>query len=207
MTEPEDREVIRRYWSAAAGDFDDEPDHGLLDPGIRQAWRRRLQQWIPPGATRVVDLGCGTGSLSLLLSELGHEVLGVDTSAEMVALARTKVESAGRSADFLVGDIEQPLLTAGTFDAVVCRHVVWTLFEPPDTLERWAELVAPGGRMVLVEGRWFDPSGATYPGGPPAAFRGMVGSPPRRSSPCWSRGSMMCARSTCRNLPSCGVGT
>lgn len=37
---------------------------------------------------------------------------------------------------------------------VLCRHVLWALRDPVAAVERWASLVVPGGRLVLVEGRW-----------------------------------------------------
>ncbi len=156
--------MIRSYWSAVAPVFDDEPDHGLADPSVRDAWRERFRQWIPQGAATIVDLGCGTGSVSLLLADLGHTVLGVDSAPEMVALARTKLAGRDVHAEFLVGDVEHPELPPGEFDAVVCRHVLWTLLDPSRTLRQWVELLTPGGRLVLIEGRWFDPGEVSYAG-------------------------------------------
>ena len=162
--EHQDRAAIRRYWSAAAPTFDDEPDHGLADPTVRSAWRGRLSQWLPGDPARVVDMGCGTGSLSLLLAELGHDVLGVDSSPDMVALARAKAASSRVTAEFLVGDAEEAGLPEGEFDAVVCRHVLWTLLDPRRALERWARLLKPAGRLLLIEGVWFDPGEGSYSG-------------------------------------------
>src|SRR5438477_8131922 len=87
------------YWEAAAERFDDEPDHGLRDPAVRAAWAGRMRSWLPGGPARILDLGCGTGSLALLAVEQGHRVTGVDRSAGMVARARAKL--AGRDARFL----------------------------------------------------------------------------------------------------------
>jgi SAM-dependent methyltransferase len=39
----------------------------------------------------------------------------------------------------------------------LCRHVLWALPDPAAALERWVGLLAPGGRLVLVEGRWGSP--------------------------------------------------
>ena len=70
-------EETRRIWDSEAPAFDDEPDHGLRDPIIRKAWKNRLIQWLPPSpgaGLSVLDVGCGTGSLSVLLASLGHHV-------------------------------------------------------------------------------------------------------------------------------------
>lgn len=139
-------------WDAEAASFDEEPDHGLRDPEVRGAWSERLRDWLPTGAGDVLDLGCGTGSLSLLAAEQGHRVTGVDLSPAMVELARAKL--AGRDAAFLVGDAAMPPVGEQRFDVVLARHVLWALPDPGRALRRWWGLLRPGGRLVLVEGVW-----------------------------------------------------
>ncbi|MEU3532965.1 methyltransferase domain-containing protein [Streptomyces murinus] len=56
-------------WDARAAGFDEEPDHGLRDPAVRAAWAARLRSWLPRRPADVLDLGCGTGSLSLLAAQ------------------------------------------------------------------------------------------------------------------------------------------
>ncbi|MES5822519.1 class I SAM-dependent methyltransferase [Streptomyces sp. RG80] len=149
-------------WDAEAASFDDEPDHGLRDPRVRAAWADRLRSWLPGRACDILDLGCGTGSLSLLASEQGHRVTGVDASPAMVDLARAKL--AGRDAAFLVGDAATPPVGEQRFDVVLVRHVLWALPDPGRALRHWRELLRPGGRLVLVEGVW----GTVSPVGIPA---------------------------------------
>ncbi|MBQ0850153.1 class I SAM-dependent methyltransferase [Streptomyces sp. BH-SS-21] len=149
-------------WDVEADTFDDEPDHGLRDPTVREAWAARLRGWLPRSPSDVLDLGCGTGSLSLLASEARHRVTGVDLSPRMVGLARAKL--AGRDAAFLVGDAAAPPVGEQRFDVVLVRHVLWTLPEPGRVLRHWRGLLRPGGRLVLVEGVW----GTVSPVGIPA---------------------------------------
>jgi SAM-dependent methyltransferase len=139
-------------WDAEAASFDDEPDHGLRDPRVRAAWADRLRSWLPGRACDILDLGCGTGSMSLLAAEQGHRVTGVDGSPAMVDLARAKL--AGRDATFLLGDAAAPPVGEQRFDVVLVRHVVWALPDPGRALRHWRELLRPGGRLVLVEGVW-----------------------------------------------------
>ncbi|MFI6563149.1 class I SAM-dependent methyltransferase [Streptomyces sp. NPDC050534] len=149
-------------WDAQAASFDDEPDHGLRDPEVRRAWAGRLASWLPARASDVLDLGCGTGSLSLLAAEQGHRVTGVDASPAMVGRARAKL--AGRDAVFLTGDAAAPPVGEQRFDVVLVRHVLWALPDPGRALRHWRGLLRPGGRLVLVEGVW----GTTAPVGIPA---------------------------------------
>jgi len=159
-------------WDAAAAAFDDEPDHGLRDAAVRAAWRAALAGWLPPPPGRILDAGCGTGSLSVLLAELGYDVTGIDFSPVMIARARTKASNAGLGATFHVMDAAAPSLPGG-YDAVVCRHVLWALPEPAAVLARWAALLRPGGRLLLIEGFWHTGGGlraAALPAMLPAAL-------------------------------------
>ena len=163
-----------RLWNDEAATFDEASDHGLRDPVVREAWRNLLLSVLPPpvvpeeGAqrpsrrTRVADLGCGTGTLTLLLAGEGYAVDGVDFSPEMIRRARAKLD-AGPAADvtFTVADADRPPLDAGSYDVVLCRHVLWAMADPAATLSRWLGLLARGGRLVLVEGRWSTGVGLT----------------------------------------------
>lgn len=149
--------TTREFWDQHAATFDDEPDHGLRDPRVRRAWADLLLPLIPPAAS-VADLGCGTGSLSVLLAEAGHDVHGLDLSEEMVKAARLKAAAAGVTAGFITGDAAHP---KASFDVVLARHVLWALPHPAAALVEWVSLLRPGGVLVLVEGRWSTGAGLT----------------------------------------------
>jgi 2-polyprenyl-3-methyl-5-hydroxy-6-metoxy-1,4-benzoquinol methylase len=156
----------RTIWDAQAASFDDEPDHGLRDPDTRAAWEELLVDLLgvptEPGS-RVADLGCGTGSLALLLAARGHQVQGVDVSPAMLERAEAKSLAAGVPVRFDVGDVCDPELPPGAFDIVLARHVVWALPDPRASLRRWTDLLVPSGRMLLVEGFWFTEAGLHEP--------------------------------------------
>lgn len=142
----------RQFWDAAADRFDDEPDHGLRDPRVSDAWAIQLRSWLPAAPSDVLDLGCGTGSLALLAARDGHRVTAVDLSEQMIARARAKL--AGTGAQAVVGDAARPPVGPRRFDVVLVRHVLWMLPDPAAVLRHWAGLLRPGGRLVLIEGRW-----------------------------------------------------
>ncbi|GAA1942226.1 hypothetical protein GCM10009837_80420 [Streptomyces durmitorensis] len=150
-------------WDAEAATFDDEPDHGLRDAVVREAWAQRLGDWLPMAPGDVLDLGCGTGSLSLLAAERGHRVTAVDLSPNMVERAREKLS--GHEAEVLVGDAGEPPVEGRRFDVILVRHVLWMLPDPEATLRHWCGLLRRGGRLILIEGVW----GTTNPSGIPAS--------------------------------------
>ena len=152
MSQPEYACDPRALWDAEAATFDDEPHHSLVDPLMRSVWCDVLEPVVPPPPARVADLGCGTGSLSVLLAERGHSVVGVDVSPRMLDRARSKAAAIGVVATFVVGDAADPPISP--VDVIVTRHVVWALTDVRVALDRWFSLLSPGGRLVLVEGRW-----------------------------------------------------
>ena len=151
-----------RLWNDEAATFDEAADHGLRDPAVRLAWRDLLLSVLPRVPARIADLGCGTGTLSLLLAEEGYAVDGVDFSPEMIRRAMAKLEARpALGVTFAEADADRPPLEAGAYDVVLGRHVLWAMPDPAATVRRWIRLLAPGGRMVLVEGSWSTGAGLT----------------------------------------------
>ena len=152
------KESVRSYWDSQAGGFDHEFGHGLRDRRHKEIWMNILQRNLSSDRPlKILDAGCGTGFLSLLLSELGHEVTGLDFSTEMLAVARKKAEERNMSIGFHQGDAENPPFPPESYDYVICRHLIWTLPYPGQALENWKGLLRPGGGLVLVEGHWKQP--------------------------------------------------
>ena len=145
-------------WDGEADAFDDPADHGLHDPAVRSAWRKLLLGSLPEAPARIADLGCGTGTLSVLLAGEGYDVDGVDFSPRMIELADRKARGV-TGARFVRGDAFLPPLREGSYDVVLCRHVLWAMPDPSVALQRWLRLLTAGGRLVLVEGRWSNGAG------------------------------------------------
>lgn len=154
MTSQPKLEETQRLWDEAAASFDDEPDHGLRDPHVRQAWSDLLVNSLPSPPAHILDIGCGTGSLSVLLAELTYQVTGVDLSPQMIEQAKAKAQTAGYVIPFDVMDAANPDFAPQQFDVILCRHLLWALTEPAAVLERWSKLLTDGGQLVLIEGYW-----------------------------------------------------
>lgn len=140
-------------WDREAPTFDEAADHGLLDRATKDAWLALLLGHLPPAPARVADLGSGTGTLSVLLADEGYCVDGVDFAPEMVRRARAKAGDR-TGVTFTEADAFDPPLPQATYDVVLSRHVLWAMPDPAVALTRWVGLLAPGGRLVLVEGSW-----------------------------------------------------
>ncbi|MBB3676170.1 class I SAM-dependent methyltransferase [Modestobacter versicolor] len=111
------------------------------------AWYHRLLlRRVPPGAQRVLDVGCGAGALAGELARRAERVDAVDRDPAMVALARARVPAnvAVRQADALTVDLPD-----GGYDAVLSMSALHHLPLAP-ALERMAGWLRPGGVLVAV---------------------------------------------------------
>ncbi|GCF15263.1 hypothetical protein Harman_31980 [Haloarcula mannanilytica] len=148
------KEEVRTYWNERAETYDDDSHHALHGEDQHEAWLSVLDSWTADPPQRTLDVGCGTGVISFLLSELGHDVTGVDYSVEMLEKAREKGSEKDAAPNFRVGDAEALEQPDNTYDMVTSRHLIWTLPSPAQAIEEWCRVVRPGGRLILIEGHW-----------------------------------------------------
>jgi SAM-dependent methyltransferase len=144
---------IRAYWDADSRTYDRSSDHHAATAVERAAWSAALARLLPPPPSRVLDAGAGTGFLSLVAARLGHQVTALDLSAGMLERLETSAARQGLRVEVVEGDAASP--PSGPYDAVIERHVLWTMPDPAGALATWRE-AAPTGRLVLVEGMWAD---------------------------------------------------
>jgi SAM-dependent methyltransferase len=142
---------IRDFWDIDAATYDSSPSHYPRRPQEQAAWAATLRRLLPEPPAAVLDMGAGTGFLSLLLAAQGYEVTAADFAPGMLARLQAKAADRGLTIQTVEADATHP--PAGDFDAVVERHLVWTLPDPAGALAAW-HAVAPGGRLVLIEGSW-----------------------------------------------------
>lgn len=98
---------------------------------------------------RVLDLGCGTGNLTLPLARQGHQLTGVDISSKMVEVARAKAEAAGLDIPFYVDDMRNLDWSGVPFDTVISGcdvlNYLTTEIDLVRAFEAVHKLLAPGG--------------------------------------------------------------
>ena len=102
----------------------------------------------------VLDLGCGPGWTSLLLTRAGYEVVGVDISERMIEIARHRSELENAPVTFLVSDMEELDLGRRDFDAVLLFDSLHHCPGYAEVLRRAWEHLRPGGWLLLFETTW-----------------------------------------------------
>jgi ubiquinone/menaquinone biosynthesis C-methylase UbiE len=148
------KEDIRLYWSKRAVTFDQSAGHRIEDEVEAPAWRALFSRAFGDlSGRRVLDLACGTGEISRMLLAMGAEVTGVDFAEPMLERARAKHRD--RAFRARLADVEDLRLEAdASYDAIVTRHLVWTLVDPDQAFHEWLRVLKPGGRLLVVDGDW-----------------------------------------------------
>ncbi|MGH9063456.1 MAG: class I SAM-dependent methyltransferase [Acidimicrobiales bacterium] len=142
---------VAEFWDADAATYDQSPGHSAASPAERAAWTAALARHLPDPPAAVLDVGAGTGFLSLAMARLGHRVTALDLSSGMLGRLRASAGREGLDVAVVEGRADEP--PEGPFGAVVERHLLWTLPDPGAALAAWRR-VCPDGRLVVFEGLW-----------------------------------------------------
>jgi 2-polyprenyl-6-hydroxyphenyl methylase/3-demethylubiquinone-9 3-methyltransferase len=102
------------------------------------------------GGLRLLDIGCGAGLLCEPLTRLGGALVGVDPSAKNIAAARLHAQESGLAIDYRVGTAEALADAGERFDVVLAMEVVEHVADVNLFVRRCAEMVRPGGVMILA---------------------------------------------------------
>ena len=101
---------------------------------------------------RLIDLGAGTGRMLRLLGPAADGAIGLDLSQQMLNIARVQAAEAGLTdVELRHGDIFDTRLPDAGADLVVVHQVLHYLSEPGVAVAEAARLVAPGGRLLIVD--------------------------------------------------------
>ncbi|MFM1814570.1 MAG: ubiquinone biosynthesis O-methyltransferase [Pseudomonadota bacterium] len=103
----------------------------------------------PLAGLGLVDIGCGGGLVAEPLTRLGASVTGIDPSQANIEAARIHAEGQGLGIEYRVATVEELAAEGRRFDCVLCLEVVEHVPDVGAFLKVTAELVQPGGLMVL----------------------------------------------------------
>jgi SAM-dependent methyltransferase len=120
---------------------------------VRPAWNHNVEYYkvarraVGSRPSMVLDVGCGDGLLVQQLSSLGHFLTAIDI--DEASIARARAAALGPNVDFILGDFMSHPFERSSFDAVVSVAALHHMCEP-DALDRMADLLRPGGTLVVV---------------------------------------------------------
>ena len=144
-------EVVRRFYEDAP--FPGYPPNDSLTWLRTRAERNRFVQLLDrsiPGDARIVEVGCGTGQMSLCLARADRLVVGADLTWASLSLGAAAARRFGlENVQFVETDLLQPGLRDGAFDVVYASGVLHHLPDPRAGFERIARLARPGGKIIV----------------------------------------------------------
>jgi len=128
-----------RQW---AGTYD-EPRNGLFD--LDEPTVYGILDELPAGDA--LDAACGTGRFAGSLVARGHQVIGVDSSPDMLDVARRRVPSG----EFLLGEVEELPVADDSMDVVTCALALSHLPSLGAAMSEFARVLRPGGHLVISD--------------------------------------------------------
>ena len=144
-------EVVRRFYDEAP--FPGYPPSDTLAAFRARAERSRFAQLLDdaiPADARVVEVGCGTGQMSLYLAHADRVVIGTDISRAALRLGRAAARRFGiTGVRFIETDLHHAGLKPGSFDVVYSAGVLHHTADPAAAFASVVRLARPGGIVVV----------------------------------------------------------
>ena len=140
------RDKTRAYFDELAGKFGKSYVPGRSWKSLAEAMLKVLNYKV------VADLGAGEGTLAQLLAPSAEQVIAIDSSPNMVEFGKKLATEHGlENLEYRLGDIESPPIEDNSVDLAIFSQALHHAEHPQVALESAYKLLAPGGRLVILD--------------------------------------------------------
>ena len=148
------KEEISNYWNQRSKGFARVRQEELESP-MAERWLAEIRRNISlDKSIKILDIGTGTGFFSILLSRLGHEIIGVDFSKEMINEAKQLSIIYNQDISLYIMDAQNLDFEDHTFDLVISRNLIWNLTNPKKAYIEWIRVLKKGGILLNFDGEY-----------------------------------------------------
>lgn len=147
------KELIQKRWISSAKEY---------GAGTRKELKRQCDKWkqyitdnkiITPGMS-ILDTCCGPGFMSIVFSGDDHTTIGIDECDDMLEEAQLNARLEHANVNFEKMDCHNLAFSDSTFDLIVTRYSLWTLYNPGKALKEWIRVLKPEGRLLIFDCAW-----------------------------------------------------
>lgn len=149
-----EKQKVTNYWDMRAESYS-ERIRGDIQSFKKDAWKKIIRDHADSKMADALDIGTGPGFFSIIMAELGFRVTGVDCAEKMLEEAENNLKVAGYTALFKKADCHSLPFEDNSFDLIICRNLVWTLYDPFRAYQEWYRLLRDKGKLLVADANWF----------------------------------------------------
>jgi ubiquinone/menaquinone biosynthesis C-methylase UbiE len=139
--------LVKSYWSVRADAF----QHIIYDED-HSIWLKQITPFISTKDSLILDAGCASGYLSLMLAKNGFKnITGADFCAEMILMARENAVKCGCDITYVEVDLGDTTFDNNQFDVIVARNFLWQLSDPEKVLNELYRVLKKGGVFIYFD--------------------------------------------------------
>ena len=147
-------EDVKEYWDKRSEGFSSSVKEEADHLGESEA-KRIIEETGVKRGSKILDIGCGPGFFTMILTKYGMEVTGIDYSDDMLLQAKANAESKGIAASFYKMDASDLSFEDESFDLIVSRNVIWNLERPEKAYSEILRVLRPGCKAYVSDGNYY----------------------------------------------------
>lgn len=145
---------IADYWNQRSFGYSLDNQEELLHD--QEKWIELINRYLKINkGMKVLDLGCGPGFFSVMLTNLGCQVIGIDYSDKMLEEARNNARKFKANVEFQKMDVQDLAFQDEIFDLIITRNVTWNLEKPVQAYQEMVRVLKKQGHLLNIDGNHY----------------------------------------------------